>query len=154
MCMECFEDAFFCFRIPIYSPSHSKQNVNPKKIYCIDHALVKAIAPPIFKDYGHLLENIIFLHIRRQTEEIFYYRTEKRTEVDFLWIDKQFQQHLAQVSLTLIDTKTRKREVNSLLQAMSELSLNKGMIITLEEEDVIQNGNQTIEIIPAWKYLL
>ena len=82
-CLEWFQDAFFLFSVPIYSSSYSKQNVNPKKIYCIDHALVKSITPPIFKDHGHLLENIIFIHLRRKTEDIFYYRTLKRTEVDY-----------------------------------------------------------------------
>jgi len=58
------------------------------------------------------------------------------------------------VSLTIKDSNTRKREVKSLLEAMSELSIDKGVIITLDEKELIQNGKQKIDVIPAWKYLL
>ena len=153
-CLKWFQDAYFLFSVPIFSPSYAKQNVNPKKIYCIDHALVKSIAPPIFKDYGYLLENIVFIHLRQHTEDIYYYRTEKRKEVDYLWIDRHYNKSLVQVSLTLKDDKTRNREVKSLLEAMTELDLNKGLIITLDEEEIIQADNKKIAVVPAWKYLL
>lgn len=52
------------------------------------------------------------------------------------------------------DPKTRSREITSLLCAMKELGLGTGKIITLDEENILKEGGKTVEIIPAWKYLL
>jgi predicted AAA+ superfamily ATPase len=43
--------------------------------------------------------------------------------------------------------KTRNREISSILQAMKELDLKIGKIITLNEEDIWKDGDITIEII-------
>ncbi len=73
--------------------------------------------------------------------------------IDFVWIDKENYKNLVQVSLTMKDPKTRSREVTSLLYAMEELGLGNGKIITLDEEKTLKEGDKTVEIIPAWKYL-
>ena len=52
------------------------------------------------------------------------------------------------------DQKTGSREITSLLCVMKELCLGTGKIITLDEENILKEGDKTIEIIPAWKYLL
>ena len=52
------------------------------------------------------------------------------------------------------DPKTRSREITSLLCAMEELGLGTGKIITLDEEKILKEGDRTVEIISAWKYLL
>lgn len=153
-CINWFEDVYFLFSVPIFSPSVSKQNANAKKIYCIDHSMAGSVAPKIMADKGHQLENMIFLHLRRHSDEIYYYRTAKRHEVDFVWIDKEHNKNLVQVSLTMKDPKTMGREAKSLLCAMEELGLGNGKIITFDEEKTMKEGNKTVEIIPAWKYLL
>ena len=56
--------------------------------------------------------------------------------------------------LCMKDPRTRSREIISLLCAMKELGLGTGKIITLDEENILKEGDKTIEIIPAWKYLL
>jgi predicted AAA+ superfamily ATPase len=37
---------------------------------------------------------------------------------------------------------------------MEELNLKTSTIVTLDEEDVLKDGNKTINVVPAWKYLL
>ncbi len=153
-CIGWFEDAFFLFTVPIFSPSISKQNVNVKKIYCIDHSMVCSVAPRILSDKGHLLENIIFIHLRQYSEKIYYYRTRKKHEIDFVWIDSKQKKNPVQVSLTMQDPQTRKREVVSLFHAIEELNVLNGKIVTFDEEEIIKEGDKTIEIIPVWKYLI
>ena len=51
------------------------------------------------------------------------------------------------------DPKTRSREVTLLHCAMEELGLGNGKIITLDEGKTLKEGDKTVEIIPAWKYL-
>ena len=153
-CIEWFEDAYFLFSLKIFTPSISKQNVNAKKIYCIDHSLVTSISPGILPDKGHLLENLIFVHLRSQTEELYYYRTKRGREVDFIWLDDGQDKHLVQVCFSLKNPATKKREVSALLQAMQELDTQKAVIVTYDEEGILEEERRKIEIIPAWKYLL
>jgi predicted AAA+ superfamily ATPase len=153
-CIDWFQDVYFLFSVKIFSPSISKQNVNAKKIYCIDHSMTTSVAPGIMANRGHLLENIVFIHLRRRTEQIYYYRTTKGNEVDFVWLDNLNNKHLVQVSLSLNDPLTKKREITPLARAMEELNLRKSTIVTLDEEDVLKEGDKIITIIPAWKYLL
>jgi predicted AAA+ superfamily ATPase len=153
-CIDWFDDAYFLFTVKIFSQSAAIQNVNAKKIYCIDHSLITSVTPGISQNAGHLLENIVFLHIRRRTEDLFYYRTQKGTEIDFVWLDDQSNKHLVQACLSLNDPLTKKREISSLFQAMDELNLKASNIVTLEEEDVIEKDGRKINVIPAWKYLI
>lgn len=153
-CINWYQDAYFLFSAKIFSPSLSKQNVNTKKIYCIDHSMITSVAPGILANRGHLLENIIYIHLRRRTEEIYYYRTKKGQEVDFIWLDCQGKRHLMQVCLSLGDPATKKREISSLNQAMEELNLGESTIITFEEEDVLEEGSKLINIVPVWQFLL
>ena len=153
-CVEWFQDVYFLHSVKLFSPSVNKQNVNSKKVYCIDHSLTASVSPGILDNRGHLLENLIFVHLRQRTENVYYYRTKKGQEVDFIWLEDQKNKNLVQVTLTLNDPLTRKREISSMCQAMDELSIRESTIITMDDEDSIEDNGKTINIIPAWKYLL
>ena len=153
-CIDWFEDVYFLFSVKIFSQSVAIQNVNAKKVYCIDHAMINSVTSGISANSGHLLENIIFLHLRRMTESLYYYRTSKGKEIDFVWLDSKKKQHLVQVCLTLADPMTEKREMTSLIQAMDELSLTEATMVTLDEDRQIEKDGKNIRIIPAWKYLV
>jgi len=153
-CIDWFEDAYFLFSVKIFSQSVAIQNVNAKKVYCIDHAMINSVTSGISANSGHLLENIIFLHLRRTTENIYYYRTSNGKEVDFVWLDRQKKKHLVQVSLSMADLVTKKREMTSLVQAMDELSLTEASVVTLNEDQQIEKDGKKIRIIPAWKFLV
>jgi len=60
--------------VRLFDASLTRANANPKKIYCIDHALITSIASGILLNSGHLLENLVFLALRRMSSDIFYYR--------------------------------------------------------------------------------
>jgi predicted AAA+ superfamily ATPase len=153
-CVDWFEDAYFLFSVKIFSQSVAIQNVNAKKVYCIDHAMIKSVASGISANSGHLLENIIFMHLRRMTENLYYYRTSNGKEIDFIWLDSQKKKHLVQVCFSLADPLTQKREIASLDRAMDELSLTQATIVTLDENQQIEKGGKNIRIIPAWRYLI
>ena len=153
-CLEWFEDAYFLFSIKRYSASINKQNINPRKVYCIDHGMVQAVTPMITENRGRLLENIVFIHLRRQGCEVYYYRTNNGREVDFVWVDSERKKHFAQVCWTMKDDKTRQREISSLLIAMEEQQAESAIIVTHDETEILQEGNRKIEILPAWKFLL
>ena len=153
-CIDWFEDAFFLFSVKKYDKSISKQNLNEKKIYCIDHALIESVCSRISERKGYLLENMVFIHLRKKTEEIYYYKTNKGKEIDFLWIDSYNNKHLVQVAWDLSDEKTKTREIRSLLDAMIEIKITQAIIVTNDTSDSIVENNLQINIIRAWKYFI
>jgi len=153
-CIDWFQDVYFLHSVKLFSPSINKQNVNTKKVYCIDHSLTTSVSPGILANRGHLLENLIFVHLRQRTEDLYYYRTEKGQEVDFIWLGHQNTKNLVQVTFTLNDPLTRKRETSSMFQAMAELSIQEATLVTMDDEDTIEEYGKKIKVFPAWKYLL
>ena len=69
--LDWFEDAYFLFSVRIFDASLARSNANPKKIYCIDHALVASISSQILVNSGHLLESLVFISLRRYFPEIY-----------------------------------------------------------------------------------
>ncbi|GAB4224145.1 MAG: ATP-binding protein [Gammaproteobacteria bacterium] len=152
--IEWFEDAYFLFTIRIFDASLAKANTNPKKIYCIDHAIITSIASDILVNSGHLLENVVFVALRRQHSKIYYYKTRTGKEVDFIIQTDKRKRLLIQVSETLIDEQTRKREVDALTEAMHEIPNSSGIIVTRSEHHKIETSAGVIDVIPIWLYLL
>jgi len=149
-----FEDAYFLFTVRIFDASLARSKINPKKIYCIDHALVTSVASGILLNKGHLLENMVFTALRRISPSIYYYKTKTGLEVDFL---AQFQDHprmLIQVCESMIEPETRKREISALSVAMDELGLESCTIVTRNEEEELTVDTGTIKVLPIWRFLL
>jgi len=59
-----------------------------------------------------------------------------------------------QVSLTLEENDTRKREIDGLLDAYKDLKVKNFLIITEDEEGEEKAGDTKIKITPLWKWLL
>lgn len=149
-----FEDAYFLFTVRLFDASLFRSNANPKKIYCIDHSLVSSVSSGVLINSGHLLENLVFTALRRVYPEIYYYKTKNGQEVDFIVPLRKGSRILVQVSETVKDTNTLKREVNAIQDAMMELKLKSGTIVTRNEEDKIETETGIINIVPAWRFLL
>lgn len=152
--LDWFEDSYILFTVRIFDASLARANTNPKKIYCIDHALVTSISSGILVNSGHLLENLVFIALRRVTPDIFYYKTKTGREVDFIAGRQGRSRMLVQVCTSMADPQTRKRETAALTEAMAELNLTQGTIVTRGEEEKIQNESGKIDVIPAWRFLL
>jgi len=152
--LEWFEDAYVLFTVRIFDASLARANTNPKKIYCVDHALVTSISSGILVNSGHLLENLVFTALRRVTPDIFYYKTKAGREVDFIAGRQGPSRMLVQVCESMADQQTRKRETTALAEAMTELKLSHGIIVTRNEEEQIQVDSGKIDVVPAWRFLL
>ena len=149
-----FEDAYFLFTVRIFDASLSRANANPKKVYCIDHSLVTSVSSGILVNSGHLLENLVFTALRRITPDICYVKTSSGRAVDFIARLEDGFRMLVQVCESLADPQTRKREVAALAEAMAELKPAAGIIVTRGEEGIVEDAAGTIDIVPAWRFLL
>jgi len=152
--LEILEEAFLFFRINLFDYSIKRQIYNPSKIYIIDTALGNSISFKFSENIGHIYENLVFLELKRRNKEIYYWKSKKGKEVDFLIKKGLDIEEAIQVSYNLNDKKTLDREIESLLLAKDEFKTEKLTIITEDEEMEKEIGNAKIKIIPLWKWLL
>ena len=152
--LEWFEDAYFLFTLRVFDASLARRNANPKKIYGIDGGLVTSVASGVLTNSGHLLENLVFIALRRVYPELYYYKTRTGREVDFVIPDRGGTPQLLQVCESLADPQTEKREVVALLEALEELGLSSGTLVTRDEEKRIETEGKTLQVVPTWRFLL
>lgn len=152
--MDYFEDAYCVFSVGKYDLSQRKSIHGIRKIYAVDQGLITAMTLKSEFDMAAQLETAVFSHIRRQTHNVFHYRTKEGKEVDFVSLLPDQTLHLYQVSVSLKNAKTRHREIDALTSTMHELGLDSGTIITLDEEERITLPIGKISIVPVWKLLL
>jgi predicted AAA+ superfamily ATPase len=145
------EDSYLIYLLTKYDNSIKKQLANPKKIYCTDTGLVNSISFKFSQDKGWLLENLIFMTLKKQNMELYYHK--KRYECDFLIKDALKITGAVQVSLTLEDESTKNREIRGLMEAMNIHNLQQGLIITQEESGKLRINDKEIQIIPVYEWL-
>lgn len=149
------ENGYLCFFVNRYSESVKIQMQSPKKVYFIDHVLAKTIGFRFSNDIGRMLENVVYIELRRRNFEVFYHHNIK--ECDFLIRKNGVIFTVIQVCKSLTEIKTRQREIDGLMEAMTCYALEEGIILTESEEDTFkiqQELNYTIKVMPIWKWLL
>ena len=144
------ENAYLLYFIPRFSYSARKQLVNARKVYAIDPGLVQANSGSFHDDLGRKLENAVFLHLRRQWKEIYYFAEKK--ECDFVVFDKGRIQAAIQVCYRL-DQDNTPREFEGLLEALAFFNLPEGLVITFDQEDHFEIGGRHIQCLPAAKWM-
>jgi len=152
--MGYLEDSYLLFSLPRFSYSVKQQSYYPKKCYCIDNGLVESIAFAFSKNKGKYLENMVFLELKRSGKEVFYYKTAKDKEVDFLIRAKNKPEILIQVTDVMRQSAVRAREIDALVEAMNELKMKKALILTGDQEESLAIGNKRITVLPVYKWLI
>jgi hypothetical protein len=66
------EESYIVFLLPVAERSIGKRAMNPKKLHAVDWALGYPLVPEPFINTGHKLESAIYLHWRRQREDLGY----------------------------------------------------------------------------------
>ena len=140
------KDAYLLDFIPMFSHSLKIQARNPKKVYVTDMGLYTENTLSTSDNMGRRLENLVFLHLRRRYKHIFYYKD--RGECDFIAIEKNTVKEAIQVCLT-ITNENFDREYNGLLEAIQNLGLKQGTIVTLNQSDTFEKDGIIIRMIPA-----
>lgn len=151
--MDFLEQVYLIFRVNAYSEKVKDQIIMPKKIYAIDTGIANAIGFKISENLGPMLENLVFLEIKRRGFEAFYYQIDKR-EIDFVIKEGVTIKSLINVCYDPEDKNTRKREIEGLLLGLKRLGLHKGYILTWEYEEKIKRDEKEIEFMPVYKWLL
>jgi len=148
------EDSFLVFPLSLHATSERRRQMNPRKIYAIDHGLVRACVPTGPADTGHYLENIVYLELRRRGEVSGYHLTAGGREVDFVAADHEGRRHLVQACADLGSATTREREMRAIVEAAHETGIDAATVVSLAEEDTERIEGITVRIVPAWRWLL
>ncbi|MBI4802493.1 MAG: ATP-binding protein [Elusimicrobia bacterium] len=131
-----------------FSESTYKRLRNPSKIYLVDNALSRRVASA---DEGRLLENAVFLELKRTGHEVFYF--DEGLECDF--IVKNHDGAIAPIQICLeLSPQNQQRELAGLVTACKWLNRKEGLLITLDEEKELTDDGVKISVLPAWKFLL
>ena len=146
------QDAYMLSLVPKYDVSVKKQLHNPKKVYGIDLGLMRQLSFQHSDDQGRLLENLVFLELKRQTKTVYYHHN--KLECDFVIKEKNSITQAIQICWTMHDNETKQREINGLLDAMTTYQLKEGLILTEDESDSISIDDKKINIMPVWLWLL
>lgn len=145
------EDAWLLLRLRnIASAFTEKESVC--KYYFIDNGLLSIqlmdcetlllenmVALSLFRKYGHDKDN----------ERVFFYNA--NIEVDFYVPDDKLA---VQVAYSIADPDTLRRESGALGKLPRIHPCRRRAIVTYDEEGTLEDEYGTIEIIPAWKWLL
>ncbi|HPE84965.1 MAG TPA: ATP-binding protein [Chlamydiales bacterium] len=147
--IEAIQESNLLYQTEKFSYSLKAQMRHPKKPYAVDPGLVNSIAFQFSQNRGRLLENVVFLELKRRGYEVYYYKTKNDYEIDFL-INKQNAFELIQVCSSLDEPSTRAREIRALEMASNEIPVIKKWIITEDQNDIINN----IHIISVYDFLI
>jgi hypothetical protein len=144
-------NSYLFFELQKFDFSVKKQLNSPKKIYAIDSAFSQMIGLNFSDNKGRILENLVFIELKRMGKEVYYYSG--KNECDFIVKDGTLIREAIQVCYSLDETN-REREIDGLMECMDKFKLKEGLILTHEQEDEIKIRNKKIRVVPVFKWLL
>jgi len=149
--LDWLEQAYLIYRVPVRTDSLSVRRMNPDKFYLVDTGLARAVTPKSDASRGWLLENLVFLSLRRGDNRIEYFNTRNGEEIDFLVTDRLTRKkRLIQVAWDMSSPGTETRGLSALKSARIEIKVDDCTVVTWDDERVVDG----IKIVPAWKWCL
>ena len=145
------ENSWLIFTLNLYDFSLKRQQIAPKKVYCIDTGLSNKVGFGFSPNTGRLLENLVFLALRQRTREIYYYTSPGGYEVDFYLPEER---RLIQVAQNLENSATRERELRALGDVAQNLPVASALILSDANEDPIEINGVPVEILSTSRWLL
>lgn len=145
-------ESYLIFEIHKFDFSLKRQYLSNKKIYVIDNGLRNAVSFRLSPDKGKLLENLIFIELKRRFDEIYFYKTKNNYEIDFIVKNESYQ--IIQVCYDISSQSTFKREIRAIQTAMDELNINTALLLTYNTRETFNFDNKLVKIVPVWEWLL
>ena len=154
--MDYLHEPYLFYYLPRYNNKLKLMKKAPRKIYVVDNGFVAAKAFSLSDNLGRLLENQVFIELIRRgydtDKTMFYYRSRNDKEVDFVLRKGSHIERLVQVCYDMSSPKTSKREVDSLVECAVELKCDNLVIVTNNDEHIIEKDGYKIDVIPVSKF--
>ena len=142
------KEVYLLFLVSNFSFS-IKERLNttkPKKVYCVDNGFFTAVKQTQTEDMGKRVENLVFQHLKFYWQaEVFYWKS--KVEIDFV-LENGFP-----INVTYNDD-LRERELVGLFYYLSQFNQKRGMLISMNKFDRIEQDDHKVLILPLWIFLL
>ena len=139
-------DSFLVFPVENFA-AKLQDKVSVRKYYFADNGFITLF---VNDATALLMENLVAVILRKKYPgELMYFST--NVEVDFYLPEQKFS---FQVSYSIKDDVTYKREVKALVSLNKYIPQNKMFIITNDEEGIIEEDGCKIYVVPIWKWCL
>ncbi len=148
--LSVLETGYLFFYVPKFSYSVRKQMINPRKVYSIDTGLVTANSASFDDSTEQLLENMVFLHLRKQVPELYYYS--EKYNCDFVVTRKNKVEQVIQVCAELKQDNLE-LELNGLFEAMEFFDLVEGTIVTMNQTDRFERDGKVVQVVPFHEFV-
>lgn len=149
-------EPYLFFYLPRFNNKLKLMNKAPKKVYVVDNGFVQSTAFNLSENLGRLLENQVFVEILRRGyipgQTLFYYRTRNDKEIDFVTRKGAEVEQLIQVCYDMTSEKTRKRELDALVEAAKELHCDNLLVITNAQQVGVEWRDLVINIVSINKF--
>jgi predicted AAA+ superfamily ATPase len=145
-------DVFLLFDVCKFDHKVTRQLRAPRKLYAIDHGLLNAVRFSSSEDKGRILENIVFMELRRHFQEIYYHS--ENVECDFIIMSGRQISHCFQACWSIENKDTLEREIKGLFEAMNVHKLKQGMILTNDDHADFEREGKKIIVRPFWHFAL
>lgn len=107
--LEMLENAFIIYKANRYDVKGKEVLKSLEKYYVTDTGLKNTIVGYNLENYGHSIENVVFLELLRRGYKVYVGKCDNK-EIDFVAIKKEETRYF-QVTESLSDAKTQEREV-------------------------------------------
>ncbi len=144
-------EPYLFFYLPRFNNKMKLMKKAPGKVYVVDNGFVQSTAFNLSENLGRLLENQVFVELLRRGyipgQTLFYYRTRNDKEIDFVTRKGPKVEQLIQVCYDMSSEKTRKRELEALVEAAEELNCDSLLVITISQKEKLEWKDKVISIV-------
>lgn len=137
-------EAFLMYKVPRFEIKGKGLLQTLEKYYLVDNGFRRArLGKDSASDRGHLLENAVYLELKRRNKEVFVGKFRDK-EVDFVVRDKNDYISYYQVAYSVIDQKTLERELAPLLAIKDS---NAKFLLTADDDiNPVYNGIRKLNV--------
>ena len=116
-----------------------------EKYYAVDIGFRELLLPDAVGDEGHILENIVFLELKRRYKAVYVGKTEKY-EVDFVCLDDENNSYYYQVALETLSEETLRREIRA-LEDINDNNPKYLLTLDLINKNANYNGIKKVNVL-------
>lgn len=140
--MDAFSSSFLYYNAQFHTIKGGERFGQTDKYYPVDTGFINLTKGNMSENYGSILENIVFLELKRRGMKVSIGRNNDKSEVDFIAV-KGTEKTYIQVSTTLVDKNTRQREFHALKSIDDNFPK---LILSLDRHDFSRDGIRNIYI--------
>ena len=154
--MDYLHEPYLFYYLLRYNNKLKLMKKAPRKVYVVDNGFVASKAFSLSDNLGRLLENQVFIELLRRGYDVentvFYYRSRNDKEVDFVLRKGTKIERLVQVCYDISNPKTKKREVDSIVECAGELKCSNLVIVTNNDKLTIEKDGYRIDVVPISEF--